>query len=43
MVTFIGAPVLTAGGLALLCIAAPAGLSHWAGLMAQTIATGATP
>jgi flagellar biosynthetic protein FliR len=43
MVTFIGAPLLTAGGLALLCIAAPAGLMHWAGLFAQTIAAGAAP
>jgi flagellar biosynthetic protein FliR len=43
MVTFIGAPLLTAGGLALLCIAAPAGLAHWAELLAATIATGAAP
>ena len=40
MVTFIGAPLLTGGGLALIAIAAPLGLSHWAGLLARTIAGG---
>ena len=43
IVTFIGAPLLTAGGMALLCIAVPAGLAHWAGLFAATIAGGAAP
>jgi flagellar biosynthetic protein FliR len=41
MVTFIGAPLLTGGGLALIAISAPMGLSHWAGLLARTIGGGA--
>jgi flagellar biosynthetic protein FliR len=43
MVTFIGAPLLTGGGLALLCIAAPIGLSQWSGVFAAIIAGGAPP
>jgi len=43
MVTFIGAPLLTAGGLALLCVAAPAGLAAWADLLARMIAGTGVP
>jgi flagellar biosynthetic protein FliR len=43
MVTFIGAPALTAGGLALLVIAVPVALSHWADLFAGQIAEVRTP
>lgn len=37
MVTFVGAPALAAGGLALVAIAVPAGLQHWQGLVAATL------
>jgi flagellar biosynthetic protein FliR len=44
MVTFIGAPALTAGGLMLLVLAVPVALSHWAGLLgAQIAAVGPVP
>lgn len=37
MVTFVGAPALAAGGLALVAIAVPVGLQHWQGLVAATL------
>lgn len=43
MVTFIGAPLLTGGGLLLLCIATPTGLGIWADVLAAIIAGGAPP
>lgn len=43
MVTFIGAPALTGGGMALLCIAAPSGLTQWSSLMAAIIMGGTPP
>jgi flagellar biosynthesis protein FliR len=43
MVTFIGAPALTGGGMALLCLAAPLGLTQWANLFAAIVSGGAPP
>lgn len=37
MVTFVGAPALAAGGLALIALAVPAGLQHWQGLVEATL------
>lgn len=43
MVTFIGAPLLTLGGLAMLALAAPFALSHWASLLGSLVAMGPQP
>jgi len=40
MITFIGAPFLTLGGLALFGLTAPLALSHWASLLAATVTMG---
>jgi flagellar biosynthetic protein FliR len=40
MVTFIGAPFLTLGGLAMLALTAPFALSHWASMLAATVTMG---